>query len=290
MDRYLCIDIGGTSIKYASFSGEGLKLIDTQELKTPSGELILDALYHIIDPHLKGEALQGIAISSAGVVDPVSGTLVYAGPTIPNYTGTTLKASIEKRYGLPVAVENDVNAALLGEYWKGAAKGSSSTFMFTVGTGIGGAFMIGDTLWHGSSLSAGEVGYLNLNGTHFQNEAASSIMVKEVSKTLNQDLDGAMIFKLAQEGQQDCIDAIDALINKLSLGISDIMYLLNPETVLLGGGIMHREQYLKPLVNKAVDAVLIDPRFKSKTLAFAKCGNDAGMIGALYHLLQSRKV
>lgn len=234
--------------------------------------------------------MAGIAISSAGVIDPVLGTVVYAGPTIPNYIGTDFKSRLESVFEIPVAVENDVNAALLGEYWKGAAKGSGSTFMFTIGTGIGGAFMIGDHLWHGSQLSGGEVGYLHLKNGQIQDIAASSVVVKKVSKQLGYEINGREMFQLAKEGNSICKDAILSLVTDLSSGISDIMYLLNPETIILGGGIMQQKDYLEPLIHEAIDSILVNPRFKSKRIEFAQLGNDAGMIGALYHLHHRKKV
>lgn len=289
MKRYVCIDIGGTGIKYALFNELGERLSQTQEHPTPSGEKILETVQAICHKHI-AEGFDGIAISSAGVIDPVAGTVVYAGPTIANYIGTDFKTPLEEIFKVSVSVENDVNAALLGEYWKGSAQGSQSTFMITVGTGIGGAFMIGDQLWHGSSLSGGEVGYMNVNGQHYQTLAASSIMVKEASKVLNRPVDGKEVFRLAQEGNMYCIDVIRDLVSHLCLGISDIMYLLNPETIILGGGIMAQRDYLEPLIHESLNRILIDQRFKSKRIEFAQCGNDAGMIGALFHLLQGKKV
>lgn len=285
MKRYLCFDIGGTKIKYALLSRKAQYLKPTREIDTPSGEFILDAIMECIDQEIN-EGLDGVAISSAGVIDSVQGSVVYSGPTIPNYIGTEFKKTIEATYDIPVAVENDVNAALLGEYWQGAAKDSDSTVMLTVGTGVGGAIMIQNQLWHGSSLSAGEIGYIHQNGNHFQNLAASSVITKEVSENLGEDINGYELFERAKSGCQICIDAIDQQVSALCTGLCDIMYILNPETIILGGGIMQQVEYLEPRIHEAIDRIIIDDRFKTKKIKFAQLGNHAGMIGALYNLLK----
>lgn len=285
MRQYLCIDIGGTKIKSALYNELAIKSGHTKEYDTPKGSEILSLILDIVARYPK---VDGVAISSAGVIDPKQGSVVYAGPTIENYIGTNFKDAIETQFNIPTSVENDVNAALLGEYWKGAAKNSHSTFMLTVGTGIGGAFMIGDQLWRGHYLSGGEVGYLNVNHNQFQNVAASSVMVDYVSKELKQEIDGFELFRLVQEGNHIAKDALTSLIHNLCIGISDIMYLLNPETIVLGGGIMAQEEILKPMIHKALDDILIDPRFKSPRIEFAQLENDAGMVGALYHHLAER--
>lgn len=289
MKRYLCIDIGGTSIKYAILNQEANYLEPTQEIGTPSGGEILDAVIQLVQLHID-KGLDGVAISSAGVIDPELGKVVYSGPTIQNYIGTDFKGSLESKFNIPVAVENDVNAALLGEYWKGAAQNSGSTFMVTVGTGIGGAFMIGNQLWHGATLSGGEVGYLHLKDARIQELAASSVLVRKVSEDLGYEITGRDLFRLAKEGNSISIAAIEGLVKDLCLGLSDIMYLINPETLILGGGIMQQSSYLEPLIHKALDEILVDPRFKSQRIGFAQLGNDAGLIGALYHLLHRKKV
>lgn len=289
MEKYLCIDIGGTKIKYGLFNKEAISLSHVESVDTPYGSKILDTVLGLINEHFH-EGLVGIAISSAGVINPGTGEVVYAGPTIPNYIGVNFYDGIKEKFDIPVSIENDVNAALLGEYWKGSAQSSSSTVMLTVGTGVGGAFMIKDTLWNGFSLSAGEVGYLGVGQSYFQSVASSSSLSVEVSNLLGYQVDGREIFRLANEGNLQCIDSISKFVHSLCLGMSDIMYLLNPETIILGGGIMDQREYLSPLIHKALDEILIDSRFKSSRIEFATCGNDAGMIGALYHLLYGKQV
>ena len=136
---YICVDIGGTSIKYGVLSEKGEIFIDgTVSTKVTEKEnfILSDVkklVRNILDEY-KNYEIKGICISTAGVVNPEKGEIAYAGPTIPKYTGTKIKEELEKEFSIPCEVENDVNCAGLGEYWKGAGKGSKSMVCLTIGT------------------------------------------------------------------------------------------------------------------------------------------------------------
>src|SRR4030095_978286 len=142
MKQYIGIDIGGTDIKYGVF-GPDAELLFHDSVETPKGQAhirIPEETVGIVTRLLaKYKNVRGVGISTAGVVDPVSGEIVFAGGTIPEYKGTNLKKRIEAQFGLPAIVANDVNAAACGEKWKGAARDSDHFFCITLGTGIGGA-------------------------------------------------------------------------------------------------------------------------------------------------------
>lgn len=149
----------------------------------------------------------------------------------------------------------------------------------TVGTGIGGCIIIDDKIFRGFYGSACEVGYINVMGHKFVQMAASSILVKKVSESRLISIDqinGKQIFEEALAGAEDCIQAIDKMVDYLGMGIADICYILNPEIIVLGGGIMAQEEYLSPRIRKSIDRYLI-PHIASKTkLAFAQQQNKAG--------------
>ena len=169
------------------------------------------------------------------------------------------------------------------------AKGSSVVLTLTVGTGIGGSIIINDKVFRGFSGSACEVGYMNVMGHKFEQMAASSILVKKVSECrhiFDNQLNGKQIFEEAQAGVEDCIQAIDEMVDYLGMGIADICYVLNPEIIVLGGGIMAQKEYLYPRIRKSMDKYLI-PHIASKTkLAFAQQQNKAGMLGAYFNFKQ----
>ena len=166
---YICIDIGGTSIKYGVLDGTGEIFINgsiTTKVTQTENFILLDLkklIKDILEQYVTYD-IKGICVSSAGVVNPEKGEIVYSGPTIPGYTGTKIKEEIEKEFGIRCEVENDVNCAGLGEYWKGAGKGSKSMVCMTIGTGIGGSVILDGKLLNGIGYTAGEIGYMDVNG------------------------------------------------------------------------------------------------------------------------------
>ena len=223
------------------------------------------------------------------MVDVEKGEIFYAAPLIPEYAGTKIKASMEAEFGLPCEVENDVNCAGLAEAVSGAAAGAQSALCLTVGTGIGGCIIIGGRVYHGWSGSACEVGYMHMDGSDFQTLGAASILVKRVAAAKGEpeaQWNGYRIFQLAGEGDSICVEAIDQMCDCLGKGISNICYVLNPQIVVLGGGIMAQEAYLRPRLEKALARYLVSSIYEKTELAFARHQNDAGMRGAYYHFLE----
>ncbi len=286
MNHYLCVDIGGTTIKSGVFDTNGDIVEAYPLLKTnnASKEInIVSCLKQLIETSKSTYSLKGVAISTAGVVDPIKGEVIYAGYTIPDYTNTELKKIVEETYKLPCEVENDVNAACLGELWKGSLKGINEAICLTVGTGIGGAILQKGEIQHGVGYTAGEVGYLNINGQNYQDLASTSALVKKVNDMTSESLDGKVIFDRATKGDIVCIEAIDEMVDNLSIGLVNMMYLLNPEVIVLGGGIMAQRAYLEPLIQKKIAEKIQADRFNQTKIMFAILKNDAGMIGALYN-------
>ena len=235
---------------------------------------------------LKEHPASGICVSTAGMVDCSTGSITYAAPLIPNYAGTPIKKTMEERFSLPCEVENDVNCAGLAEHFAGASKGCQISLCLTIGTGIGGAIIIDDKVFHGFSGSGAEVGYMHLPGGQFQDIGASSILVKNVAAAKNlpaDSINGKYVFEQAKAGDPDCLKAIDEMADILGMGIANICYVLNPEIVVLGGGIMAQKEFLYNRIRSAMDRYLI-PFLATKTkLAFAQNQNQAGMLGAYFH-------
>lgn len=145
------IDIGGTTIKADLYQSDGRSLNEFREVTTEidfekKTNQILEQVCQLIAFYKEKFELDGVAISSAGVVDSQAGKISYAGYTIPGYIGADFRSRVLKEFGLPIAIENDVNCAALGEAWLGAAKGHASAVMITVGTGIGGGISMMEKL------------------------------------------------------------------------------------------------------------------------------------------------
>lgn len=130
---------------------------------------------------------------------------------------------------------------------------------------------------------------MHMDGSDFQTLGAASILVKRVAAAKGEPEDawnGYRIFQLAREGDPICREAIDQMCDCLGKGISNICYVLNPQIVVLGGGIMAQEEYLRPRLEKALARYLVSSIYEKTELAFAKHQNDAGMRGAYYHFLE----
>lgn len=296
MKEYICIDIGGTTIKYGILQEDKTFRLTGErptEALRDGGPGILAKVREIIVGFLPVCTPEGICISTAGMVDCDTGRITYAAPLIPNYTGAEIKRTLEDAFGLPCEVENDVNCAGLAEQFSGAARGSRITLCLTVGTGIGGAILIDGKVFHGCSGSGCEVGYLHLPGGAFQDQAASSVLVKRAAAYQGRDpdtIDGKYVFAQAEQGDAACIRAIDEMADTLGMGIANICYVLNPEVVVLGGGIMARQAYLAPRIRRALDRYLIPSVARHTRLAFAENQNQAGMLGAYYHFRERHPV
>lgn len=220
------------------------------------------------------------------MVDTEKGEIFYAAPLIPQYAGTEFKDTMIQKFSLPCEVENDVNCAGLAEYMSGASKGTKASLMLTVGTGIGGCIIIDGKVYHGYSSSACEIGYMLMDGSDFQTLGAASILSKKVAAWKDEpeeQWDGYRIFEAAKKGDEQCCRAIDEMADVLGKGIANICYVLNPEVVVLGGGIMAQEEYLAKKIRGAVDKYLVASIASRTRIAFARHRNDAGMLGAFYH-------
>lgn len=294
MEYYVSIDIGGTSIKYGILTVDGEILekssIDTEASK--GGSALKRKVFRIIQQYQERYLLSGVCISTAGMVDCEKGEVFFAGALIPEYQGTKWKESIEKEFSLPCEVENDVNCAGLAEYKTGAARKSRVAVCLTVGTGIGGCALIDGKVFHGYSSCAMEIGYMYAGEEDFQTLGAASILSRKTAERKGDPIEawnGIRVFEAAKAGDGICRNAIDEMCDVLGRGIADICYVLNPEVVVLGGGIMAQKEYLRPRLEAALAAYLKPVICAHTRLEFAYHQNDAGMRGAFYHFMDRQK-
>ena len=291
-ENFICLDIGGTSIKYALAAGGRLREKGSvpTEGRTAGAQGVAEKVLAIVDA-FRGRGVAGVAISTLGIVDPVAGKVIYAGPSIKDYTGFALKALVEEATGLSCTVENDVNCAGLGEYWLGAGRGVRSLVCLTVGTDVGASILFNGRLWRGANYSAGEAGSMRLAGGRLGDLASVRRMVQSAAKAhgIAEELDGETVFGWARAGDADAVNAIARLIAPLAEGIANICYMLNPERIVLGGAVMAERQYLAPRILADLEEAVPCPFRSATQLAFAELGNDAGLMGALYHFLQRRR-
>lgn len=292
MKKYMCFDIGGTNIKFGVLDENGNIIIKDSvdsEARIKGGPGIIDKIVDITKKYMDKYNLSGVAISCAGMIDSINGSVMFADEhLIPNFTGIKIKEIIEKQTGLLCEIENDVNAAGLGELWFGMDSNSSLVAMSTIGTGIGACLIKDNRLITGNTMCAGEIGKTLIPGGRFEDIASSFAMTSKLEKKLglkDGELNGKIVFEEIEKGNKIYIDAVDEMINNLAIGISNLCFIFNPGIIILGGGIMARENYFKPRLEDAIKKYLPKVISDGTELRFAKLKNDAGMIGALKNFL-----
>ena len=236
--------------------------------------------------------LAGICISTAGMVDEIKGEIIHAGPQIPEYKGCKWKEEIERRFSIPCEVENDVKCAGLGEYSFGSGKGTSSMLCLTIGTGIGGSFILNGEVYHGTSHSAMEIGYMQIPGGMFQRMASTSALVKRVASRKGEPEElwnGKRIFEEVAKEDKICLEELDRLCDALSIGLSNLCYAFNPECIVLGGGIMEQKDILLPKIWGHLQEHLVPIVAENTRLLAASLGNRAGLLGAYVHFHNRQK-
>lgn len=283
----ITFDIGGTSIKYGIFKlrkGQPVFVMQNEissDARVLKGPGILQRVETLIAKAMQQQDIEGIAISTAGMVDAEKGCIQYANDNIPEYTGLAFKQLLEARFHMPCWVENDVNAAALGETVFGAGRGAAHALMLTIGTGIGGAVVIDHTIYHGYSGSAGEIGYMWVKDRHFQDIASTTALIQHVeAKTQEADLNGKIICARAKRGDAVCMQAIKELCSHIAIGVSSCACLMNPQIIILGGGIMTQKELFAPLMEAYLKQYMNEEIYAHTQLAFAQLGNRAGMAGA----------
>lgn len=284
--KIAALDIGGTSVKSGVWYGgmaEEVKEWDTNAKN--GGAYVIERAKEIIRTYKDFDA---IGISTAGQVNSKEGYIRYANENIPGYTGMRIQDILEQEFGVPVAVENDVNAAAIGEGRFGAAMDHDNYLCITYGTGVGGAIVINKEIYGGSSYSAGEFGGILIHPEDVVKEqpfsgcyekyastTALAAKAKEYDETL---VNGREIFKRLEEPEVQKI--IDRWIDEIVHGLVSLIHIFNPSCVILGGGVMAQPYILKGVREKVYARIM--PSFADVKLEQARLGNQAGLLGAAY--------
>jgi len=283
--QYACVDIGGTAIKYAMMTEDGKILTKGQVLTNveKDGSQDIPRKIAAIVQTLQKECgkAEGVAVCSPGLIDAEKGEVIFAGPNFPGYTGMKLRAEIEALTHLPCTVENDVNAAGLGESWLGAGKGARSAFCIFVGTGIGGALVLDGHLVHGASAAAGEIGFLPFAGGSLEQLASMTALLQNTGAATGEE-----VFQRVATGDAKALAALDDMTQKIAYGLAEICCIVNPEVLIMGGAVMAQREFFEPRLKRHLEKLLPEALLKNTRLAFAELGTSAGFTGALCHFLQ----
>ncbi|WP_374711630.1 ROK family protein [Symbiobacterium terraclitae] len=296
---YLGIDIGGTGIKAAIVDARGniLQHGETPTCASEGAAGVLERVRRLGSSLIERAGTQVVAcgVGSAGRIDHRRGHVIFASENLPGWTGTDLGAELHRAFGLPVFVDNDVNAASLAEAWIGAARGASDFLMLTLGTGVGGAITLGGRLWRGARCGAGEVGHMALypggepcpcGGVGC---AERYVSAKALTRRANEALAEGRPFR----GIRDVISAatsasghrqaaarqgLERWTADLALFLMNLQMAFDPQLIVVGGGIVRLGYWWDRLVQTA--ARECRARSAAIRLRQARLGPDAGVVGA----------
>lgn len=298
--KYIGIDIGGTQIKYGIINemGEVLEYYQMPTEAEMGRNHLLGKISFIIDNLSLQNKIAGIGISTAGQVNSTEGVIKFATESIPQWTGTKLQEYVENTFGLPCKVENDVNCAALGEAWKGAAREEKNFLCLTLGTGIGGAIVIDGRIFSGSSFSAGEVGHMKIGEKGilctcgakdcYEVYASTKALVKRMRNVAKDDtLNGQEIFDRYKKNEELFVDEVDKWIDYVTDGLRNLVVVFNPSLIVIGGGVTEQKDFLLDKFKASIKGKVMSSFQENLKIKFASCGNQAGMLGAVYNLLNS---
>ncbi|MGM0420201.1 MAG: ROK family protein [Bacillota bacterium] len=307
---YAGIDLGGTKILTALATEQG-EIVGSCKLSTEVSkgedriiENIVSSIYKAgEDAELSLDDIQRVGVGSPGPLSIQKG-IVYETSNLP-FCNFPIVKMLEDKIAKPVLLENDANAAALGEKLFGAGRDSEVMIYITISTGIGGGIVLGEKVFHGSNDGAGEVGHMiiepsgptcGLEQHHGCLEAMASgtAIIRETKSRLakNQtqlkgyagelkDLSGHHIAKAAVSGDELAQEVYDQAGYYLGIGVANFINLFNPDTLVFGGGVMKAKDLFWPEMKKSIKANALPPSAKDCKLVEAELGDQAGVIGAI---------
>lgn len=296
LKKVVCFDIGGTFIKYGVVNEEG-RILMKSKFTTPNENCavsIPEHLISVINTLSKEYEISGVAISTAGQVDSEKGEIIFASDNLPGYSGSKIVKIITNSAKLKCIVENDVNAAAVGEMWKGAAAGENTFFCMTLGTGIGGAIIINGKLYKGAGGFAGEIGHtiINENGEKcncggkgcYERYASTSSLIRKYLKEsgIKGEISGIEIIEKLNKNDPIAIRVYNEFLDHIVTGLVNITHLMDPGLIVIGGGISEQGEPFFAELNKKFKNMVLKSYASYTKIVQAKLGNDAGLLGAAY--------
>ncbi len=301
----LAADLGGTNLRMAVVDESGAVIYRSRR-KTPRAGSYSDIVSMIADTAQEcRDAVRttgdpdrlSLAIPSS--VRPSDGRIIYS-PALPSLNGSNLAAELSERLGVPVALENDANAAALGESWLGASKDAEMSICITLGTGVGGGIILNGDIYRGVDGTAAEIGHIGIEpegrpcgcgsrGCLEQYASATAIrriaeelMAQYPNSTLKnaRNLNAHMIFEAGKKGDELALEVFRTMGYYLGIGLASLTNLLNPEVIVIGGGAAAGwEMFIGHVRKEIKDRAFREPAERVK-LVRAELGDDAGILGA----------
>lgn len=300
------IDIGGTKIAGALVDEAG-QIVRDARVVTPAGDsaAIVDAVVGLVEELAAGESVIGVGVAAAGFIDADQANIVYA-PNL-SWRNEPFKAKLEARLSIPVIIENDANAAGWAEYRYGAGRGSKHMTMLTIGTGVGGAVIVNSQMLRGGFGIAGELGHIRVVpngrlcgcGAHgcIEQYGSGTALLRAARELADSDepngarlrelrhsageLTGEQVYQAILERDAGALAILTELGSWLGQTIASLSAVLDPEIVVIGGGVSAAGDLLLEPIRQAylenMPARGFRPELQLKVAEFV---NDAGVVGA----------
>ena len=317
----IAVDLGGTNLRIAAIDDQG-KMLDkiTTSTEVARGrDVVIDemcaAIQEVVGKQRGAGELAGIGIGVPGIIEMKTGML-RGSPNLPGWDNYPVRDEIERRLKTTVVLENDANAATLGEKWLGAGATVDDMVMLTLGTGVGGGIVIGGKIWHGMTGMAGEPGHINVEPDghpcncgsrgcleqiasataikRLATEAVATGNAPQMAQAMKQQagFDSKVIYDLAMQGDGPAQEIFQHVGRALGTVIADLVNVFNFPMYVIGGGVASAWDAFAPAMMEKVrknsfvyratapDANGAKDSSQVTTVRAAKLGSDAGLIGA----------
>ena len=324
MTRFIVgVDLGGTNIVVGAMPEDGSRTIAVRSEPTEAqrgAEGVTDRIAALIartmgeviaDEHAQATDFLGVGVGAPGPLDREKGVVVVA-PNL-GWSDFPLRKAISDRIRLPVTLDNDANCATVGEWWRGAARGARNAIGITIGTGIGGGVIVDGRLYHGSSDVAGEIGHTTIDpagryckcGNYGCLEAYASgpaiaVRAREalerdeesaLRRMVNGDLTrltSATVYEAAHDGDALARELVSDTARFLGTGIANLLNTLNPDVVVITGGVTKAGERLFEPLRAEVKRRAFRPAVAACRIVPGELEGTAGMVGAVATFKQQR--
>jgi glucokinase len=303
MGRIIAIDIGGTHLRAAVYEAGRPEALAHKRVETradqPGAYERLQSLVKSIWP--AGHPVAGIGTASPGPLDPRAGVILKT-PNIPEWVEFPLVNRLEADFGVPAFLDNDGNAAALGEWTFGAARGHHDVIYITVSTGIGAGVIVNDKLMHGFHGLAAELGHVIIDpdgppcncgfAGHVESFSSGPAIVRYVTEQLGQGrasrlnargkIDPRTIADAARQGDALATEAYQRAGEYLGIAVASFLHAFDPSVVVFGGGVSLAGPLLFEPFRRSLEQRVFHPRYlRDLKIEMAALGDDAGLLGAL---------
>ena len=300
MSLYAGFDLGGSELKYGLINEKG-KIVFKGKASSPA---TIDGLLEIIRSvweSMKSQEkkkIRAVGFGFAGFYS-LKEKKILQSPNYPSLDNFDLQPALSQIIDVPFRIDNDANMAAFGEWKAGAGQDVNSLVLLTIGTGIGSGIILEGKLWHGVCGFAGEIGHITVNpigerckcGNYgcLETEAAAPKIVKNYNtlRKANENISAREVFLRAKKGDKAARQSFSQAGYFLGIGLSVAISLLNPEKIILGGGVMTTGDYLLPAAIAEAEKRSVRAAFKCCSIEKAWLGNDAGFIGASFWAKES---